>query len=124
VVLYSNFILWVPTVLLGVAFALVPAVLWPSVPYLVARDRLGTAYGLMTMLQNIGLTVLNLAAGWLNDTSRAGADHPAGYTPMLALFGLFSLLGLVFAVALFLREIGPHGHNLERPHPRVKSPPP
>ena len=52
------------------AFSLVPAVLWPSVPYLVEERRLGTAYGLMTMLQNIGLTVFNLAAGALNDEQR------------------------------------------------------
>ena len=42
--------------------SLVPAVLWPAVPYVVP-PTLGTAYGLMTMLQNIGLMVVNLLAG-------------------------------------------------------------
>ena len=74
------------TVLIGIAFSLVPAVLWPAVPYLVAAERLGTAYGLMTMMQNIGLTVLNLGAGALNDASGAGPDNPAGYRPMLWMF--------------------------------------
>ena len=41
---------------------------------------------LMTMLQNIGLMVVNLLAGWLNDASGAGAENPAGYRPMLWLF--------------------------------------
>lgn len=112
--------LWVSTVLIGIAFSLVPAILWPAVPYLVSANRLGTAYGLMTMLQNIGLTVINLAAGWLNDASGAGADNPSGYTPMLTLFAVLSLFGFLFAAALRKRETGPEGHHLERPRPRSK----
>ena len=110
---YTNWTLWVSTALIGISFSLVPAVLWPSIPYLVEDGRLGTAYGLMTMLQNIGLTVINLAAGWLNDTNNAGADNPGGYLPMLWLFGLLSLAGIVFSLLLRQREIGPHGHGLE-----------
>ena len=33
---YTNMNLWVTTVMIGIAFSLVPAVLWPAVPYLVA----------------------------------------------------------------------------------------
>jgi hypothetical protein len=74
----------------------------------------------MTMLQNIGLTVINLAAGWLNDANGAGADNPSGYTPMLTLFAVLSLFGFLFAAALRKRETGPEGHHLERPRPRSK----
>jgi MFS family permease len=112
--------LWVSTVFIGIAFSLVPAILWPAVPYLVSASRLGTAYGLMTMLQNIGLTVCNLGAGWLNDAAGAGPDNPAGYTPMLMMFGALSLFGFLFAAALRKRETGPEGHHLERPRPRAK----
>ena len=52
---YTNANLWVTTVMIGIAFSLVPAVIWPAVPYLVEPNRLGTAYGLMTMVQAIGL---------------------------------------------------------------------
>ena len=113
ILLYTGWDLWVSTALLGVAFSLVPAVLWPSVPYLVEEQRLGTAYGLMTMLQNIGLTVCNLAAGVLNDLGNAGAANPAGYGPMLWMFALLSLGGLFFSALLHHRETGPHGHGLE-----------
>ena len=95
--------LWVPTVLLGVSFSLVPAVLWPAVPRYVAPEQLGTAYGLMTMLQNVGMTAANLAAGYLNDASGASASNPSGYAAMLAFFGLLSLTGFVFALLLELR---------------------
>jgi MFS family permease len=110
----------ISTVLIGIAFSLVPAVLWPSVPYLVEPKRLGTAYGLMTLLQNVGLTAFNLAAGALNDANQAGADNPAGYSPMLWMFATLSLAGLAFAWLLRRRERGPHGHDLERRRPRPK----
>ena len=111
--LYTRLDLWVSTVMIGIAFSLVPAVLWPSIPYLVEEKRLGTALGLMTLLQNVGLTGINLAAGALNDWGGASAGHPDGYRPMLFLFAALSLAGLVFSALLRRREAGPHGHGLE-----------
>jgi MFS family permease len=110
---YTQASLWVATVLIGIAFSLVPAVLWPAVPYLVAPERLGTAYGLMTMLQNIGMMLANFGAGLLNDSAGAGPENPAGYAPMLWMFMLLSLFGFVFAYALRQRETSPAGHGLE-----------
>jgi len=110
---YTRMELWLPNALIGIAFSLVPAVLWPSVPYLVEENRLGTAYGLMTLIQNIGLTVFNLAAGALNDWSGASASNPGGYLPMLWMFLILSLAGLVFSWFLRRRETGPHAHGLE-----------
>lgn len=106
--------LWVATAMFGISFSLVPAVLWPAVPLLVEKHRFGTAFGLMTMLQNIGLTACNLGAGWINDHSNASAANPSGYLPMLWFFGILSLSGFVFAVLLRLRETSPAGHGLER----------
>ncbi|HEU4532173.1 MAG TPA: MFS transporter [Steroidobacteraceae bacterium] len=109
--------LWVSTALIGISFSLIPAILWPAVSMLVEQRRLGTAFGLMTMLQNIGLTLCNVVVGRINDVNQAGADNPAGYLPMLAFFGLLALLGLVFAALLWRREGGPAGHGLERAAP-------
>jgi Na+/melibiose symporter-like transporter len=95
--------LWISTALLGVSFSLVPAVLWPSVARHVAGEQLGTAYGLMTMLQNAGLTLANLIVGYLNDSGNASALHVQGYAAMLWFFGLLSLVGFLFA-ALLLRH--------------------
>jgi MFS family permease len=96
--------LWLSSVLLGISFSMVPAVLWPAVPRVAAATVLGTAYGLMTLLQNAGLTLANLVAGWLNDRGGAGAGNVHGYDGMLWFFGLLSLAGFVFAVLLWLHE--------------------
>lgn len=110
----TSWSLWITTALIGVSFSLVPAVLWPAVSILVEARRLGTAFGLMNVLQNIGLTLCNVVAGAINDAAHAGASNPAGYVPMLAFFGILSLLGFVFAWLLLQRERGPLGHGLER----------
>jgi len=120
VMAYTDIGLWLPTVMIGIAFSLVPAVMWPSVPYLVRPNQLGTAYGLMTMIQAIGLTACNLGAGWLNDRAGASADNPDGYLPMLWMFSILSVAGLLFAWLLRQREVGPDGHHLERVVPRSK----
>lgn len=113
----SGWGLWVTTVLLGISFSLIPAVLWPSVVKLVAAERLGTAYGLLFMLQNLGMAAANVIAGKLNDLNDAGADNPSGYTAMLVFFAVLAVLAWVFSLALWRREVGPEGHGLEVPDP-------
>ncbi len=110
---YSQVSLYVPMALMGVAFSLIPAVMWPSVAYIVDQSKLGTAYGLMTMIQNIGLFLFNLMIGWANDYKHAGADNPNGYSLGMWIFSILGFLGLLFAFLLRQREIGPHGHGLE-----------
>jgi len=106
-------ILLLTMAMMGIAFSLVPAVMWPSVAYLVGQSKLGTAYGLMTMIQNIGLAGFNLMVGWANDHSHAGADNPQGYDLGMWIFSTLGFLGLTFAFLLRQRELGPHGHGLE-----------
>lgn len=110
---YTHLNLYIPMALMGVAFSLIPAVMWPSVAYIVEQSKLGTAYGLMTMIQNIGLFGFNLMIGWANDYSHAGPDNPRGYNLGMWIFSILGFLGLAFAFLLRQRELGPHGHNLE-----------
>jgi MFS family permease len=105
--------LWVSTVMMGISFSLVPAVIWPATTLIVAPRRLGTALGLITLIQALGMAGSNLAAGWLADTAGAGFSNPAGYDVMLWFFFLLSLTALSSAVLLWRRETGPDGHGLE-----------
>ncbi len=105
--------LWVSTLLMGVSFALVPAIIWPATTLLVAPQRLGLALGLITVIQALGIFASNRIAGLLSDGAGAGANNPAGYAVMLSFFGLLSLVALASAVLLWRREAGPDGHGLE-----------
>jgi Na+/melibiose symporter-like transporter len=99
--------------IMGVAFSLIPAVMWPSVAYIVDQSKLGTAYGVMTMIQNIGLAGFNLLIGWANDHSAAGAANPGGYRLGMWIFSVLGFLGMFFAFLLRSRETGPQAHGLE-----------
>ncbi len=110
---YTNVSLYVPMAMMGVAFSLIPALMWPSVAYIVDQSKLGTAYGLMTMIQNIGLAGFNLLVGWANDHGHASAQNPAGYRLGMWIFSILGFLGVLFALLLRQREGGPHGHGLE-----------
>ena len=104
---------YIPMLMMGVAFSLIPAVMWPSVAYVVDERKLGTAYGLMTMIQNIGLFGFNLLIGWANDVSGASAANAGGYAPGMWIFSCLGFFGMFFAFMLRRRETGPHAHGLE-----------
>jgi MFS family permease len=104
---------WVSTVLMGVSWSLVPAIIWPATTLLVEPQRLGVALGIITLLQNVGLWSSNRFAGWLADRAHAGPSNPAGYSSMLVFFGLLSLVALSSVLLLWRRETGPNGHGLE-----------
>jgi MFS family permease len=99
---WTDWSLWVATVLIGVSYSMVPAVMWPLASRLVPTARFGTALGLMWVVQNAGIAAANLMAGWLNDRAGASAANPAGYAPMMEFFGVASVLGVVFAGLLWL----------------------
>jgi MFS family permease len=121
---YTHVNLYVPMAMMGVAFSLIPAVMWPSVAYLVDQSRLGTAYGLMTMIQNIGFGGFNVLVGWANTHSHAGLDNPTGYNLGMWMFSILGFLGVLFAFLLRQRELGPHGHGLETITTKIKAPQP
>ena len=91
-----------PTVLIGISYSLVPAVMWPLASRLVPQARFGTAIGLMWVAQNAGISGANLVAGWLNDRAGASATNPAGYDGMMLFFGIASVAGFVCGLLLWL----------------------
>jgi Na+/melibiose symporter-like transporter len=110
----TDWSLWISTALMGISFSVVPAVIWPSTAMLVEPRRLGTALGVVNLLQNFFLAASNLVAGWLADREHAGPAHPSGYDAMLWYFGIVSLVAFVSIALLWRRESGPRGHGLER----------
>jgi MFS family permease len=97
----THWSLWVATVMIGVSFSLVPAVMWPLTSKLVSPARFGTALGLMLVVQQAGIAGANLVAGRLNDLTAASAQNPDGYRAMMLFFGAVSTLGFGFALLLW-----------------------
>ncbi|RFT16409.1 MAG: putative oxalate:formate antiporter [Candidatus Saccharicenans subterraneus] len=95
-----------PMVFLGIAFVLVPAAMWPSVPMVVREERTGTAFGLMTAIQNIGLGLFPLVNGFLRDKTHS-------YTASSVMFASLGMVGLVFAL-LLKRADGRESNILEK----------
>lgn len=110
---YSSISLYVPVSMMGIAFSLIPAVMWPAVAYIVDQSRLGTAYALMTLIQQIGFFLLNLLIGKANDFSQASLSNPDGYALGMWIFSILGFIGMALSILLRLRETGPHRHGLE-----------
>jgi len=111
---YTDVSLVIPMGIMGIAFSLVPAVMWPSVAIVSEPSKLGTAYGLMTMIQNIGLFGFNIVIGHANDISHASASNPGGYHLGMWIFSTLGFFGLFFALLLRRSELGAHSHGLEK----------
>ena len=94
-------------VLLGAAFVLVPAAMWPSIPLVVKPQLVGTAFGLTNMIQNIGL----MTFPWLNGQLRVLTQN---YTASMIMFASLGLIGLVFSIVLKAADAAAGG-VLEKP---------
>lgn len=101
-------------IILGIAFSLVPASMWPAVAKMVDEKRIGTAYGLMFSIQNIGLWIFPILAGVLLDRTNPPGTANLDYTATIIMFALLGLVGLVFAI-LLKREDKISGYGLELP---------
>jgi len=109
--------------LLGVALSLVPSAMWPSVPKIIPEKQLGTAYGMIFLIQNIGLSLVPALIGWvLNKYCITGTRLLDGvpvsnydYTLPMIIFTGFGVLALVFAL-LLKAEDKKKGYGLELPN--------
>jgi len=103
---YTDINPWIPMVILGLSFSLVPASLWPALPLIVKENQLGTAYGVIAMVQNVGLFLFPLAAGAIRDSTGT-------YNLAMVMFAGLGVLGLIFAIWLKIVE-AKGGHYLEK----------
>ena len=59
-----------PLILTGVGYSIYAAAIWGSIPYVVDENSVGTAFGLATAIQNIGLTISPTIVGMIKDGTR------------------------------------------------------
>jgi nitrate/nitrite transporter NarK len=94
-------------IVLGAAFVLVPAALWPAVPLLVRKNMVGTAFGVMTQIQNVGLFAFPKLNGALREST-------GDYTASQLMFAGLGVIALI-AAALLLTTDRKADRVLERP---------
>nr|KAF6478110.1 major facilitator superfamily domain containing 1 [Molossus molossus] len=85
---------WIAMTLLGLSYSLLACALWPMVAFVVPEHQLGTAYGFMQSIQNLGLAIVSILAGMILDTR--------GYLFLELFFIACVSLSLLAVVLLYL----------------------
>lgn len=101
-------------IILGVSFGLVPSAMWPSVPKIIPMKLLGTAYAVIFYIQNIGLAMVPMWIGAVNDKNTS-ADGYIDYTESMAIFAAFGVVAIIISYLLIVED-KKKGYGLEKPN--------
>ena len=96
----------VPLVILGLGFSIYCSAIWGSIPYVVRPSSVGTAFGIATAIQDVGLVITPTIVGKIKDKT-AAIDH--GYFYTMAFFILITSIGLILNLILYYIDIY-HNH--------------
>ncbi|XP_060587464.1 major facilitator superfamily domain-containing protein 1-like [Ruditapes philippinarum] len=86
---------------MGLAYSVLASALWPMASMIVAQHQLGTAYGIMQAIQNLGLATISIAAGSIVDSN--------GYLILEVFFLAWLCIALIAAVLLYLIDAAQGG---------------
>ena len=98
-------------ILLGIAFGLVPSAMWPSVPKIIPMQLLGTAYAVIFYIQNIGLSMVPILIGKVNQANTT--NDVTDYTTSMAIFAACGIISIVIAMMLKMED-KKKGYGLEQ----------
>ncbi len=114
-------------ILLGVAFSMVPAAMWPSIAKIIPHSKLGTAYAMTFWVQNWGLMGVPLLIGVVLDKycitgtitklidGKEQVLTQYNYMIPMLIFAFFGFLAIGFAL-LLKAEDRKKGYGLEKPN--------
>ncbi len=95
-------------IILGIAFSLVPSAMWPSVPKIIPMKQLGSAYAIIFYIQNIGLSLVPVLIGYVigryAEQTLPNGEVTYDYTIPMAIFALFGLAAIFFAIWLRIED--------------------
>jgi MFS family permease len=94
---------WYPIlymVLLGLGYSIYASVMWASIPYLVDPKAIGTAFGVATAIQNLGLGVGPLFVGYIQETT----SKDGGYFWVSFFFVMMGIAGLLSGISIFIND--------------------
>ena len=106
-------------IILGIAFGLVPSAMWPSVPKIIPMKLLGTAYALIFYIQNIGLALVPVWIGKVNQNNTiqdmASGKDVINYTESMMIFAGFGAVAILISILLILEDKR-KGYGLQKPN--------
>lgn len=102
-------------IVLGIAFGLVPSAMWPSVPKIIPMKLLGTAYALIFYIQNIGLALVPVWIGKVNQANTMADDKTIDYTQSMTIFACFGAIAIVISLLLIMEDKR-KGYGLQKPN--------
>lgn len=97
---------YIGMIIMGLAYSVLASALWPMVSLIIPQHQLGTAYGIMQAIQNLGLAVISLVAGVIVDAK--------GYLVLEVFFMAWLCIALIAAVLLYLSDLA-RGPKLNLP---------
>lgn len=121
---FTKFTAIATIIVLGTAFSLVPASMWPSIPKIVKERYLGSAYAVTFWVQNVGLLAVPILIGWAVSHFNPGIAQQieqgvegAKYNYMMPelIFAGFGVLAIFLAIIL-KRVDKKHGFGLDLPN--------
>ena len=111
--LHSSLLAVALMLILGVAFSLLPSVLWPAVPKIVPEQQLGSAYSIIYYIQNIGLMLVPIIIG--NVLDKNTVNGVVDYTAAMWVFSAIGAMAIVVSVFLLVLDKKYH-YGLQSPN--------
>jgi MFS family permease len=65
----------IPLVIIGIGYSVYCAAIWSSIPYVVSPHTVGSAYGICTAIQNIGLVIAPTVVGYIKQNTTKGYSY-------------------------------------------------
>ena len=93
----STGVIILPLILIGLFFSLFSAVYWPCIPMVVDRNKVGTAFGIVTAIQNLNGVISPLIYGYIVDRTK---DFRGGYFFAESFIVIQGFISLYFCFAL------------------------
>ncbi|XP_051925389.1 major facilitator superfamily domain-containing protein 1 [Hippocampus zosterae] len=90
----------VSTIWLGVTYSFAAASMWPSIPLVVPQATVGTAMGLATSVQMIGIGISNLVVGQILGTESSDAKIPLWRWQRMMIFMLANTVACIVTSSL------------------------
>lgn len=101
------------TLILGLGDSINSSVIWACIPYLVESRTIGTAFGVSSSVQNLGLSIGPMAVGFINEYTTK--DH--GYYWVTLFLAIMAFLGVLTTTAIYIYDMR-HGGILNAIDPQ------